>query len=34
MKIFLDRFKISDKQDSKGEFSTIGNFYILDNEDK
>lgn len=34
MKIFLDRFKISDKQDSKGEFSTIGNFYILDNEGK
>lgn len=34
MKIFLDRFKISDKKDNKGEFSTIGNFYILDDKDK
>ena len=34
MKIFLDRFKISDKQDSKGELSTIGNFYILDSDGK
>ena len=34
MKIFLDRFKISDKQDSKGELSTIGNFYIQDGHGK
>lgn len=34
MKITLDRFKISEKADAKGEFSTIGSFYIHDSEGK